>query len=170
MCYFITLAVPATHEKLILAHVPRGMHVAPAANPHMIRALPAGFVTRYLMAGGCSCDLFSTDQSVDHSFDEAKLRHAYSSRGWSDAKIDRAIAQKRQAQHTVAHRVGFRDDVTSLLQTLVEAIPRVGLFVHWYDSGIDDAVLHIDRPTPLRLPPASPPVADCLYWLERPPQ
>lgn len=170
MCYFITLALPATYEHLVRTNVPRGMQIGPAGNARLLRALPADFVTYYLMSGLCSCDLFSVAQPVQQPFDEAKQRAAYSSRGWSDAKIDRALAQKRRAQHTVTHRVGFRDDVTMLLQKLAVASPRVGVFVHFYDRGTDDAKLRIDRTEMLRLPPTAPPVPDCLYWLDPTPR
>jgi hypothetical protein len=71
-----------------------GLHAAPAASPAMIAALGSSRVFD-VTDHGCSCSLYP---SGPHNMDSEIARRAakYARKGWSDAKIARALESLRQ--------------------------------------------------------------------------
>ncbi len=56
-------------------------------------AMKADGAQMLITSGHCSCDLYRGD--AEQSFDEAAERRRYLKKGWSSAKIDRAVESKR---------------------------------------------------------------------------
>ena len=83
--------------------------------------------------GGCSCGLFPTPAKADH--DEGERRR-YEKKGWSAAKIERALqasraTRGRESESQNARR--FREGIVALLQRT----SSVRLFVHMYSGAFD---------------------------------
>src|SRR5262245_9166657 len=89
MCYFITIAVPAKKVNLVNGIFGQGLNVTPTGNPCVVSALPNDFAAMLVTGGHCSCGLYSAP-GPDRAED---LRRKYAKRGWSGAKIARAVEQ-----------------------------------------------------------------------------
>jgi hypothetical protein len=137
MCYFVTVAVPETHAERLENSVPRDLAAHPVMNASIARHLPPKYRSYVLTTGMCSCDLFFSESPIRHNGAHAdKLRQKYEKRGWSKAKIDRALAQaspKRASESTV----GLRQDLRELLATVVEETGELGIVAHWYHGDIE---------------------------------
>jgi hypothetical protein len=139
MCFFLTIGVPADNASRLEDAIPRGLAVHPVANPSILRMLPAGYRTFVLTSGSCSCDLYraptpAIGATEDHA---AKLRRKYARRGWSEAKIQRALAQAAVRPEPEEPFVGLRPDVRQLLARLVEEIGELALVNHWYNGDVE---------------------------------
>lgn len=118
MCYFLTIAVP---EKSAL-HVPevfaRGYQVWQTTNTCVRAALPPEFTARLITSGMCSCGLYSEPRSADdREHYVGHLRQKYAGRGWSQAKIDRAVAQTSGRTRRQKAPVGLHHDVVERWQS-----------------------------------------------------
>jgi hypothetical protein len=92
----------------------------------------------------CSCDLYAPPRSESNANPVPHLRREYEKRGWSEAKIQRAIKQAaakvRQANRT---EPGFRADVVDCVAALCRATGGVALFVHWYNGDVETERLSV---------------------------
>ena len=132
MCFFLTIAVPAKQVEHIAGTFGRGFQTFPSANAAVSAALPEGYVARVLTSGMCSCDLYARPGGA------VLLRRKHEKRGWSEAKIVRAIKQAEAAQSKSQPPLsGVRADVVERLQRLCESGGGVALLVHWYDGDIE---------------------------------
>jgi hypothetical protein len=138
MCFFLTIAVPAKHVDDIVGTFGRGFQTHHSVNAAVSAALPEGYVAHVLTSGMCSCDLYArpggaaADSPADH------LRRKYEKRGWSEAKIVRALKQAEAAQSKSQRPIcGVRADVVERLQSLCQSGGGVALLVHWYNGDID---------------------------------
>ncbi len=94
MCWFITVGVrPRGVVALRTAVAEVGVELWPARNPHVARCFPPGDVRFLLLKGGCSCGLV---HSPPAPASEAKRARAARRKGWSRAKLQRALESARQ--------------------------------------------------------------------------
>ncbi len=145
MCYFITVGVPESNSNALDKHVPRGMHIARVENPSLLSQMGDGFATYLLMSGGCSCDLFGEShhdpaercEEQEHMAQERR-RRKYEKRGWSKAKIERAIGQAR-GDPEAEPLVGLRRDVQRLLGEVAINAGEVAVVIHWYEQDVEES-------------------------------
>lgn len=105
----------------------------PSRNPSVARLFPPGDVLLEITVGGCSCGLFPTPRKTDH--DESERRR-YQKKGWSAAKIERALQASRSARgrdHGNQNAQRFREGIAALLQRT----SSLRLFVHMYSGAFD---------------------------------
>ena len=137
MCFFITIAVPARNADLVPQVFGRDFRTDPTANPAIAAALPTGYALMLLTSGMCSCSLYSVPLSDAQPDPEDHLRRKYAKRGWSDAKIARAVEQAKQSGTKNLHVRGLRPDVVTRLQELCQTAGKVAVIVHWYGGDIE---------------------------------
>ena len=143
MCFFLTIAVPEAHAERMqetFGGVGGGFELRAMTNVSVLSALPSRFAARFLTLGGCSCDLYARPRA-SHETDadaEAHLRRKYAKRGWSEAKIARAIEQTSATAGARTATSGLREDVIELLLALCDAAGSVAVFVHWYSGDVND--------------------------------
>jgi hypothetical protein len=135
MCFFLTIAVPEEHADQMFDTFGPGFHLGPTANESVLSALPARYTARVLTSGGCSCDLYVRSGTADDANPSEHLRRKYAKRGWSDAKIARAVEQATQAKPLTFS--GLRKDVIEQLGTLCAAAGGVAVVVHWYTGDVE---------------------------------
>jgi hypothetical protein len=148
MCFFITIAVPAQKAGLVEEVFGRGFHTAPTANASVAAALPAGYAALLVTDGHCSCDLYAAPQSPTGRNPEDHLRKKYAKRGWSDAKIARAVEQGKASGPKNLHTRGLRADVASRLVELCHAAGGVTVVVHWYRGRVETEPLSLKHAEP----------------------
>ncbi len=117
----------------LLVGAPRGI-LADAARPARdlqlrrisAQSLPGVFPSDldafFVTSGQCSCGLYFRSEMPD-KVDRREI--AYRRKGWSDAKIRRALAQVDHAEQTHAQTPGLRADVRALLQEWFTARQRL---------------------------------------------
>jgi hypothetical protein len=137
MCFFLTIAVPAGCAGEFEAAIPRGLAALPCDNRSLQSQLPRDFSTFLLTSGGCSCDLFRRNSVELPSPDPERLRKRYEKRGWSAAKIERALKDASHSHRALSSFVGLRADVRDLLAELVARHGEVAVVVHFYHGDVD---------------------------------
>jgi hypothetical protein len=145
MCTFLAIAVPGADLAAVRALCPRGLHVEPCQNRSVARIVGPGFLPYWLTSGQCSCDIAPADTSGEDEPETAKLhqerlRRRYESRGWSPAKIERAIADAVVAAGRRYRGIG--DDLAAFLGSLVRRFGQLRLLAHVFDGPLD-AVLQL---------------------------
>jgi hypothetical protein len=147
MCFFVTIAVPSQHAEQIGEVFARGFQTRPTANAGVTAVLPAGYAARLITSGMCSCDLYARPRDAGVPDPAAHLRRKYEKRGWSEAKIKRALEQVEvQPSKTNRATSGFRPDVLSAFEALCRAAGSVALLVHWYSGDIESERLPLGEP------------------------
>lgn len=142
MCHIITIAVRAEDFDAVRRCVVRGYYFAESANPGVLDALPPAYKTFLLISGGCSCGMYSADR-LGNAPDPERMWKKYSKRGWSYAKIERAVEQSLAARVQPHDFVGFRDDVVALLHEILEKVHRLAVLVHWYRGSVEEEAIEI---------------------------
>ena len=133
MCYFVTVAVQPNKESA-LAHLREaGLSLHPSGNRQLAAAFPAGHRLFEVTLGGCSCGLYA---AAIGGPTEEEVRTKYKKKGWSRARVERAIESKR--------RTGRMGDGTPLFKAFMQAVSatvadakRFFLFAHSYTAGTD---------------------------------
>jgi hypothetical protein len=148
MCFFITISVPAQKANLVPEVFGRGFHTSQTANPAVIAALPASHATMLVTNGHCSCDLYASPRSATEPDPEAHLRKKYAKRGWSKAKVMRAVEQAKASSSRSLHARGFIPDVAERLQALCKAAGTVAVVVHWYSGQVETEQLSLKHAEP----------------------
>ena len=137
MCYFITLGIQADRLSVLNTAVPRDLSAWRCENPYILKHMEVGCHGYALTDRHCSCDLYSCPSGQKGSTDPLfKRRRKYERRGWSEAKIQRALDDS--SAHGKPVKVGLRDDVRVLIADLVDKAGRIDVFVHFY-SGTQKA-------------------------------
>lgn len=116
MCYFLTLSAPSRARQISERLRGRALNIWENTNPTIRALLPAGYDSYWVTTGQCSCDLAP---SYPQSFDDEAARSKYRKSGWSQAKIERAIASQRtKARPIQVTRSHFFDALRELLPEL----------------------------------------------------
>ncbi len=135
MCYFLTVVIPRSYEATLRQQLPPQLNLdlAPSRNASLAAWLQKDEVAFYLTGGMCSCDLFArAGSSVQNQ--QAALRQKYQAKGWSAAKMERALSQAGAERESFS---GLRGDILALLCRVARQVGRVSVLVHWYSGDID---------------------------------
>src|SRR5687768_11814114 len=108
MCYLVTIGTRGSQADIEGLLGPNSrLVVQPSRNPSLRLLFPQRDQLFQVTSGGCSCDLVMCSHEPLRNEQRARLRARYQRKGWSPAKIGRAladweIAHERQAQHRAA--------------------------------------------------------------------
>ena len=92
----------------------------------------------------CSCDLYSWPADQKGAKETLlKLRRKYEKRGWSEAKIQRALNDP--SAYIKPNKIGLRADVRMLIADIVDEAGRVEFFVHFYSGDQMTEKLTVNR-------------------------
>ena len=171
MCYFLTLALPSSSVSRLRDEFQRGFVVLPTSNPAIRRALPGSFELRLLTSGMCSCDLYREPGSqFPPRPSEDELRARFEKRGWSRAKIERAVSQSLARADGRLSFSGLRADVAARITALAQAEGPLALVVHFYSGAVETEAVPVSpgpryRGTAFLTAAESLPV-DTLVWVD----
>jgi hypothetical protein len=76
------------------------------------------------------------------------LRKKYAKRGWSRARIERAIEQSKQHSTRSEDFTGLQPDCAQRLTKLCQATGILAFVAHWYNGDVDTEQFEIARPEP----------------------
>jgi hypothetical protein len=145
MCRFVTATLPATAPIAALDAIARshGRQFRRLPSPSVERQLEAGEAYFLTTLGHCDCDAplgLARARGPDEGEEARKLAR----KGWSPAKVARALAQKREsAEASFQTRDGealvrWTDFVRAVLAA--GHVPELGLLLHHYRGPLDEDV------------------------------
>lgn len=132
MCHFLTIAVPGKTVPEVPREFRRTIHFAEQANRSVTEHTPPDWTSFTATSGGCSCDFYRSSTSAPE--DRSKLEKKYRKKGWSDAKILRALESHKP---TPTQSPGLRDDVLDLVADLANAFGEIRISLHWYSGDVE---------------------------------
>ena len=147
MCYFVTIGVPERHAGRIRDTFSRGYQLDETKNASVLAAFPADYAARLVTSGMCSCDLYARPRSPLSGDREQRLRRKYARRGWSEAKIERAIAEAGVEEQVATSFSGLAPVVVEGLQSLCASAGEAAVVVHWYKGDTETARLSLSQQT-----------------------
>jgi hypothetical protein len=143
MCFFITIAVPAgVSDAVRRRHSREGLLIEPTANPSAIAAASPRFVPLLVTFGGCSCGFYTRLQPVQSKEKAEQLLARYRRLGWSQAKIDRALASRERPPHPDD---GLHAAMIELLQTIVQEHGPISVWVHDCKGKVETELYEVKR-------------------------
>ncbi len=150
MCHFITLIVPSADKDAVRAVMERhGRGATPIDNPSL-RTLLKDQERQYLTnSRTCDCGtVLGRDQQTGDEKDADREAARLKRKGWSDAKIARALGDKLRAEE----RPNPRDpDSFELWHAVLDdlrtnlGLPYVGLFVRSYAGDLASETFNASR-------------------------
>ena len=141
MCYFITIGVPERHAHRIRDAFSRGYQRHETKSASVLAAFPPHYTARLVTSGVCSCGLYARPRSPRSGNREQRLRQKYAKRGWSDAKIERALAGAVPHDPIATSVSGLAPAVLDGLQALCDSAGEAAAVVHWYRGDTETARL-----------------------------
>jgi hypothetical protein len=151
MCHFITLIAPTTDATAVLTVMKRhGRAAAPIDNRSIRKVLREGEHQYLTTSGHCDCGTI-LGQGEDSSETEARLAKETDRmlrKGWSEAKIARALEDQRKVRARPSN--GGHDSIGMWCTVLQELgkdlkLPHAGLLVRCYSGRIDSEVFAVSR-------------------------
>jgi hypothetical protein len=150
MCHFVTAILPSTAPQSELDAVARkyGRQLRPLASPSMERQLRPDQRYFFTTVGHCDCGtvLGSYHQRALQAPDWAVEEQRLLKRGWSKAKVARALAQKRErsaSSDEVAEEASTEElaSWTRLIAEILQSGTReLGLLLHSYRGPLDEEI------------------------------
>ena len=148
MCHLLTIGIAGGTGNVTDVFHTHGFHTEPAVNPHVRAAMPQDSLLLDVTDGGCSCSICVRSVAV---FDVAAERARYARKGWSAAKVARAI----EAKHAAHGRPKVNSKAQQFCLT-VEALARAGasiaLISHFYDGLFAEEVVSVGARAQISLP------------------
>jgi hypothetical protein len=145
MCHFITVGIPESAFDLLKEAARPNMTAWLCENKYVTVHFDAGYHGYVLTDGHCSCGAYTSPLGDDDETPEElerkrrnKLCRKYEKKGWSEAKIERALADATAAwQRSGRHFfVGLREDVRTALARVANEAGLIYVFAHSYDGDV----------------------------------
>lgn len=136
MCVVVTVGVAGFRGDATAPFRAAGFTTRPAINPTSA-AMPRDAVRIDVTAGGCSCFFYSGDTPQKAEVDPDAERRKYARKGWSQAKIDRAIAS-RHASRPATPRIDVHAHFAEAIESLARQGARITLLAHMFSAGFDE--------------------------------
>ena len=143
MCYLISVAVTQPGVDVKSHFYAHDLRAAESTNPTVHEAM--GTLGVYdITDHGCSCSLQAYPQGDGDALQEETLRRRYAKKGWSDAKIERAISSSSRAAASSPPSARIR--FLSALKALCESGATVRVLVHDYSGRFDEERFRLGSP------------------------
>ncbi|MEW6347823.1 MAG: hypothetical protein AB1646_02065 [Thermodesulfobacteriota bacterium] len=153
MCYFIVVGIPEETAATALRSLPAGLRAIPDSQYGGLNRWMSGCALFVVVEGMCACSLFTPKPKAPGRSRLKKLRRKYEQQGWSEAKIQRALADILNRPERDA---GLRPGLADWIADIAEGAGRVYLYVHWASDKIArDPLRQALTPTAVRADPAS---------------
>jgi hypothetical protein len=133
MCILVTVGVAGFRGDATAPFRAAGFTTKPAMNPTSA-AMPRHAVRIEVTAGWCSCDFYGGDTPRKSDIDPDAVRRKYGRKGWTQAKIDRAIASSRSAR-AATPRKNLDALFAAAIGNLATQGARVTLLAHMFSGS-----------------------------------
>lgn len=146
MCYFITITVPKAESDKITTTLPRNLHCFITNNKSITTHIPPDYISYCIITGMCSCDLFHPAHPEEDGKEKEALILKYKRKGWSESKIQRALADHETSISTKNKTYGFREDLFEWLISRVHNVKgELSIIVHMYSGDIESEVFDVQQ-------------------------
>lgn len=136
MCHFLELAIHRDQTSAMDVFPARELHISQEGKLELSNHIPNDFVTFTVTSNGCSCDLYTGNRDIiDTEKEQARKRAKYKKKGWSEAKIERALNEEHQQQQS---QETFRADVKLMLTDLLRRVDSLYILCHWVDAEVKE--------------------------------
>lgn len=138
MCYFLTLGVAAKCADVMKNAAPRRYALDLVQNQSVLAQLPSEFQTYVLTSGMCSCGLYN--RATKRAADPGEFqRRKYRKKGWSQARIERAITQAAKHAEAAERKsfVGLHPEAAAIVTDIAKRAGRVAVIVHFYNGDLE---------------------------------
>jgi hypothetical protein len=171
LCHFITATLPQSANIDLANQVFRSHQLGfkVVHNPHVSPQLNPGEIYILTTRGQCDCgtalgalNRHGPSKDLTYESEVAKLRK----QGWSGAKVQRWLKQKREAEEKRKKEVDARaqggmaeaETWVSLVSDLLQSghANRVGVLLHLYHGGVETERVNISERRKVRLADLSP--------------
>ena len=132
MCHIVTIAIVRTKGIAIQAFRSEGFDISRNDNRSLAGLFGSENASFDVTIEGCSCAFYQDRDGPD--IDADHLRRKYQKRGWSEAKIRRALQQMLQAPRLIEQR-RVRASFVPAVEAVVREAGRIQLFSHFYDGS-----------------------------------
>jgi hypothetical protein len=130
MCYFVFVGVPKAHRHQVDALCSLGFEVSEWSGLPIKAVFPREDSVVCVTSGGCSCGIY---HSALRGFDESAARRKYEKKGWTKAKIERAMLGRRRGQPEQPVFARFREGFANV----VRAVGSVRVFAHVFTGDVE---------------------------------
>lgn len=149
MCRFITAAVSAQADLAALQAIAQryGRRLLPTSNPNIERQLGPGLRYCLTTPAHCDCDTPLGWRLRERAKDPTEAVQRMRRKGWSDAKIERALAQQRSAREAHAPSPDSCAPWLAFIRDLLgqPRSTRFALLMRWYNGRSDEDLVLADR-------------------------
>lgn len=158
MCWYLTLAVPAGRSAEIVGWLDAtsfGVEATGNSSAHTVAG--KGFEPFLVTRGPCSCGLYR-DPQIPIPDRQRNKRAKYERRGWSEAKIERALADSARASRPEEVN-GPHPEVIALAAEAAKRAGTVRLWAHFFNGHVETETYAggpVRRVPVARLPEAAP--------------
>jgi len=129
MCYYLTLSFKKDFEDLVKSGFTEKILLRENKNAFFNEMFGRDFVSLDITDGHCSCSIYQILMADNSENETQQLQKKYRKKGWSESKIERAIADNQQTKNK---------DLINLREILANIAKQTGslwLFAHQY-SGL----------------------------------
>jgi hypothetical protein len=148
MCYLVTIGTSGSQINInaLLGPNPR-LVVQPSNNPSLRELFPKGDQLLHVTSGECSCDLVIRSTAKSQADQRARLRAGYHRKGWSLAKIERALVAWEVAhERRTSHQAAPQAELCAFLRALASKAQAVRVLIHFYSGSFDsELVMTVER-------------------------
>lgn len=137
MCYFIAIAVPKQFDQYLQTRLSTEFYLETLSNHSILQMIQCDQVAYWVTTGACSCSLYQNPDAFDKKIARIKKKYyqpKYKKRGWTEAKMQRAIADQLANMQKI--NLGLRFDLKTALFDVVKQAKTLSLYVHWYSGDI----------------------------------
>jgi hypothetical protein len=139
MCHLVTIGTRegrASIDALMGSDFP--LSLRRSTNPSLRSLFPKTDQLFEVYRGFCSCDIVASHREPPVEDRRAKLHALYSTKGWSEPKIARALAHWNSArERRLTKRGEAGRELVRLLHTLAERAGGVRVLIHFYSGRFD---------------------------------
>jgi hypothetical protein len=157
MCHFVTLVAPTEDVAAVRAVMrDHGRDAQPVEGRSLARVLRPGERQYLTCRGGCDCGTVLATCEPASEADEAREAAKLARKGWSPARIDRVLAERRKAKARPTRGSDSLESWTRAMNDLRRKLDlnHVGLFLHDYrGSVVDEAFEAVRVDAPIDLSP-----------------
>ncbi len=176
MCDFVLVAFPESAVPAARGVLRSTFGMQPANNASFDAQIPDDWTAVVLMEGMCGCDMYCDPDRVERvvpleerarAFREKHAKPRYRKRGWTEERVEQAIAEMEERTARMPDFNGLRIDVRRTLVELARATGAARVLVHTFTGGIETERLTVAAERQLALDAflaGTPPVQrDVLY-------
>jgi hypothetical protein len=139
MCYFVTIGISTKRVDLLHKLETNGFAVNPSGNSSLRQIFPQSAAMFEVTKGWCSCSIYQAPKASDTEH----VREKYRRKGWSAAKIERALASK---EHSMNNHLasGDRAAFINTIAAIASECSPIYLFAHMYSGSIVEEVINCE--------------------------